>query len=172
MREAEAELEGVTWQPQISRMAKALKRPGDEERWNYLARTAIHKNKVGCQGQPTSALQQEKAAVCLPHALQLMLGDLGSAGNAEHPQLSSVRVTAAQPTGSFLVSHGIAGPPQWPCAGGRLPVTGVLSLALALVLRAFWGGFRNVSRRPRGSWRMRWSGSALLRPSSMRARPA
>ncbi|CAL5220772.1 g2838 [Coccomyxa viridis] len=45
MREAEAELEGVTWQPQISRMAKALKRPGDEERWNYLARTAIHKNK-------------------------------------------------------------------------------------------------------------------------------
>ena len=46
MREAEAELEGVTWQPQISRMAKALKRPGDEERWNYLARTAIHKNKV------------------------------------------------------------------------------------------------------------------------------
>ena len=47
MKEAEAELEGVTWQPQISRMAKALKRPGDEERWNYLARTAIHKNKVG-----------------------------------------------------------------------------------------------------------------------------
>ena len=26
--------------------ASALKRPGDEERWNYLARTAIHKNKV------------------------------------------------------------------------------------------------------------------------------
>ena len=47
MKEAEVELEGVTWQPQISRMAKALKRPGDEERWNYLARTAIHKNKVG-----------------------------------------------------------------------------------------------------------------------------
>ena len=46
MKEAEVELEGVTWQPQISRMAKALKRPGDEERWNYLARTAIHKNKV------------------------------------------------------------------------------------------------------------------------------
>ncbi|CAK0783303.1 hypothetical protein CVIRNUC_006502 [Coccomyxa viridis] len=45
MKEAEVELEGVTWQPQISRMAKALKRPGDEERWNYLARTAIHKNK-------------------------------------------------------------------------------------------------------------------------------
>ena len=52
MREAEAELEGVTWQPQISRMAKALKRPGDEERWNYLARTAIHKNKVRCPAQP------------------------------------------------------------------------------------------------------------------------
>ena len=47
MREEAAELEGVTWQPQISRMAKALKRPGDEERWNFLARTAIHKNKVG-----------------------------------------------------------------------------------------------------------------------------
>ena len=46
MKEAEVELEGVTWQPQISRMARALKRPGDEERWNYLARTAIHKNKV------------------------------------------------------------------------------------------------------------------------------
>ena len=45
-REAEAELEGVTWQPEISRMARALKRPGDEERWNYLARTAIHKNRV------------------------------------------------------------------------------------------------------------------------------
>jgi hypothetical protein len=45
-REAEAELDGVTWQPEISRMARALKRPGDEKRWNYLARTAIHKNKV------------------------------------------------------------------------------------------------------------------------------
>ena len=49
------ELEGVTWQPQISRMAKALKRPGDEERWNYLARTAIHKNKVG---QPSACSHQ------------------------------------------------------------------------------------------------------------------
>ena len=58
MREAEAELEGVTWQPQISRMAKALKRPGDEERWNYLARTAIHKNKARCMGPPVSDLRR------------------------------------------------------------------------------------------------------------------
>ena len=62
MREAQAELEGVTWQPQISRMAKALKRPGDEERWNYLARTAIHKNKVRCLGHP--ALTCRDAVQC------------------------------------------------------------------------------------------------------------
>ena len=65
MKEAESELEGVTWQPQISRMAKALKRPGDEERWNYLARTAIHKNKVG---QP-SAYSHQLPSLLSSHSL-------------------------------------------------------------------------------------------------------
>jgi hypothetical protein len=50
--EAEAELEEVTWAPQISRMARNMRRPeSDTELWSRLAKPAVHKNKV-C-GAPT-----------------------------------------------------------------------------------------------------------------------
>ncbi|BDA47284.1 hypothetical protein COCOBI_10-1300 [Coccomyxa sp. Obi] len=44
--EAEAELEEVTWAPQISRMARNLRRPDPEtELWSRLSKPAVHKNK-------------------------------------------------------------------------------------------------------------------------------
>lgn len=47
--EAEAELEEVTWAPQISRMARNLRRPDPEtELWSRLSKPAVHKNKVCC----------------------------------------------------------------------------------------------------------------------------
>ncbi len=47
--EADAELEEVTWAPQISRMARNLRRPDPEtELWSRLSKPAVHKNKVRC----------------------------------------------------------------------------------------------------------------------------
>ena len=48
-REA-AELAGVTWQPEISKLAQTLQRGGDEESWLRLTRTRTNKTQVTIPG--------------------------------------------------------------------------------------------------------------------------
>ncbi|EIE23420.1 hypothetical protein COCSUDRAFT_41669 [Coccomyxa subellipsoidea C-169] len=61
---AEAELEEVTWAPQISRMARNMRRPeSDTELWSRLAKPAPHKNKERIE-EMKREVEEEAAKEC------------------------------------------------------------------------------------------------------------
>ncbi len=90
---AEAELEEVTWAPQISRMARNMRRPeSDTELWSRLAKPAPHKNKVRTESHARALLDRQPAShisgfqsASLGHDMRtLLFSQLDKAAGAAH----------------------------------------------------------------------------------------